>query len=808
MKLFSPVLFLFSLYLFPNCAIAQQTVKINGIVQDNQQNLPAATVLLYTAGDSVLVTTAMTDLDGKFSFLAVPDKYYITCSSIGYYKVKTAVFQLSGNSAFQLPAITLREHSKKLGEISITASKPVLERKADKIILNVDAISSAAGLNALELLNKAPGVNIDQNENISLAGKSNVLITIDGKQTYLAASDVANLLKSMQSNEIESLEIINNPGSAYDANSTGGIINIKTKKGLAEGFNGNAALSVGFNKYLLTTNSINLNYRKKKYNVFGSYGYNRNKQDRNTSIKRITPGVNPLSFDQKNLDKPIIDAQNFKIGTDYFLTRNHTIGFLIKGTLTDIAQNSLSRVNIGKSYEATDSVLITPSNAAAKRKNFSYNLNYKGILDTAGQEITIDADYSTFEVSNNSSYTNLFYLPNGDFLKNGLIYKNDAPSEIHIKAVKADYILPINKKIMLNTGVKISGVKSDNNYVYENNINGNWIFDETKSNQFIYEEKIGAAYATLNFTLGKTSIQSGLRVEHTVSSGNSVTTKQVNEKKYTDLFPSLLLTQNFDADNSLNLSYSRKINRPGYQFLNPFIFYIDQYTYNQGNPNLRPEYSNNVEISYLYKKKYSLALAYSRTTDVISTTILQNENKKSLYQTILNLSSNELFSMVLNFPLTINPWWKMNNNVSAYYYRVNAPELKEANMNVKQFSASFYAQNNFTLNKLFSADAALAFNTPETEAAFKRKTRFRSDAGLRYNFPNKLGNLKLGVSDIFHTQQTRLYSALPGNTYAYTQSSTSTSIRITFTYRFGKMTVKSERTRSTGVDEEQKRLGG
>lgn len=805
MKLFS--LFIFILYSFPNYAIAQQTVKINGIVRDNQQTLSAATVLLYTAGDSVLVTTAITDLNGRFSFLAVPDKYYITCSSIGYHKVKTAVFQLSANSAFQLPTITLKESSKKLSEISITASKPVLERNADKIILNVDAISSAAGLNALELLNKAPGVNIDQNENISLAGKGNVLITIDGKQTYLAA-DVANLLKSMQSNEIESLEIINNPGSAYDANSTGGIINIRTKKGLGEGFNGNAALSAGFNKYLLTTNSINLNYRKKKYNVFGSYGYNRNKQDRNTSIKRITPGANPLSFDQKNLDKPVINAQNFKIGTDYFLTRNHTIGFLVKGTLTDIAQNSLSRVNIGKSYEATDSVLITPSNAIAKRKNFSYNLNYKGILDTTGQEITIDADYSTFDVSNNSGYKNLFYLPNGDFLKNGLIYRNDAPSEIHIKAIKADYILPINKKFKLNTGVKISSVKSDNNYIYENNINGNWIFDETKSNQFIYEEKIGAAYATLNITLGKMAILGGLRMEHTISSGNSVTTNQVNEKKYTKLFPSLLLTQNFDADNSLNLSYSRKINRPGYQFLNPFIFYIDQYTYNQGNPDLRPEYSNNLEVSYLYKKKYSLALGYSRTTDVISTTILQNEDKKSLYQTILNLSSNKLFSMVLNFPLTINPWWKMNNNVSAYYYRVNAPELKEANMNVKQFSASFYAQNNFTLNKLFSADAALVFNTPETEAAFKRKTRFRSDAGLRYNFPNKLGNLKLGVSDIFHTQQARLYSALPGNIYAYNQSSTSTSVRITFTYRFGKMTVKSERTRSTGVDEEQKRLGG
>lgn len=808
MKSFSPFICLFLLCLFSNSSYAQYTPKISGKVRDNQQTLPAATVLLYTSADSLLVTTAMTDQDGNFSFQAAPDKYYITCSTVGYHQVKTAAFQLTGNAAFQVPTITLKENAKKLGEVKITASKPILERKADKIILNVDAIPSAAGLNALELLIKAPGVSVDQNENISLAGKSNVLITIDGKQTYLAASDVADLLKSMQSNEIESLEMINNPGSGYDANSAGGIINIKTKKGLAEGFNGNTALSAGFNKYLLTTNSVNLNYRKKKYNVFGTYSYNRVEQERNTNIKRITPGANPLSFDQKNMDHPVVNVQNFKIGTDYFLAKNHTIGFLVKGAIVHIVQNSLSHVDIGRSYQQTDSVLITPSDALVKRKNFSYNLNYKGVLDTKGQEISIDADYSTLDARTQFNSTNLFYLPDGTFLKNGQVYRNNAPSAIGIKAIKADYVLPVNKIFKFNAGAKFSGVKSDNNYIYENNIKGDWIFDKTKSNQFIYEEKISAAYTTLNITLGKTSIQGGLRVEHTASSGNSVTTNQIAEKEYTNLFPSLLLTQNFDADNSLNLSYTRKINRPGYQNLNPFIFYIDQYTYNQGNPNLKPEYSTNLEASYLYKKKYSLALAYSHTTDVITNAILQNEDKKSVYQTFLNLSSNNLFSLVFNFPLTISSWWNMNNNVSAYYYTINAPELKGANMNTKQVSAKIYAQNNFTLSRLFSADAAVLYNTPESEASFKRRSMFKADAGLRYNFPNKLGNLKLGVNDIFHTQQSRIYSNLTGNTYDYYQSLNSTSVRLTFTYRFGKMTVKSERTRSTGVDEEQKRLGG
>ena len=207
--------------------------------------------------------------------------------------------------------------------------------------------------------------------------------------------------------------------------------------------------------------------------------------------------------------------------------------------------------------------------------------------------------------------------------------------------------------------MKIASVKSDNDYIYENNIKGDWIFDTTKSNRFLYDEKVSAAYAILNITMGKTAIRGGLRAEQTNSTGNSLTTNQL-PKKIHNLFPSLLLTRSFNVNNVLNLSYSRKINRPNYQKLNPFIFYQDQYTYNQGNPNLRPEYSNNLEASYLFKQKYSVALAYSHTTDVISELLLQNEETKSLYQTILNIASNDLFTLTFSFPVTITNWWNMN----------------------------------------------------------------------------------------------------------------------------------------------------
>lgn len=809
MKTYLLAAILFLLYCAPlNLKAQQATVKVTGTVKDDKETLPSATVLLYTAKDSALVTTAITDMNGQFSFAAAPGNYYILSSSVGYNKVKTASFQLNGQAAYAVPAILLKENSKALNEVNVTAAKPVLERRADKLIFNVDATPSAAGLTGLEVLKKAPGVVVDYNENISLSGKSNVLVTIDGKQTYLSGTEVVALLKSMPSSQIESIEIITNPGSRYEANSTGGIINIKTKKSKTEGFNGNVALGAGFNKKLTTNNSINLNYRKKAYNLFGSYGYNYSDFEQNLEINRISSGAEQLYFRQKSRDTSTNSSNNYKLGVDFFLSPNHTLGVLAKGNISNQNQNGYSRSSIGNSFETTDSLLRTSTLNPFGRKNFSYNLNYKGILDTAGQELTIDADYSTFDGDDDALSTNRFFLPNGSFFKDGDIYRTFAPSTIDIKAIKADYTLPLNKKLKLDAGVKIAHVKSDNNYLFENSVEGEWMQDPGRSNHFKYDEQVNAAYATLNATLSKTTFQAGLRIENTSSKGNSLTTNVITDRDYTDLFPALTISQNIDANNVLNLSYSRKINRPDYRNLNPFIFFLDQYTYNQGNPNLKPEYATNLEASYLYNQKYSLTLNYTHVADVITQVLLQNPEQNSIYQTVLNLASNDVVSMTFNFPVKLTTWWNMNNNILGYYKQVKAPNLNENDLNAKQFSTNIYAQNNFTLSKLITADAALNFSSPQIDGAYKVQSIFNADAGLRYSFPNQLGNLKLGVSDVFHSQKAKVSSTLKGNVYNLEQWGTTTAVRLTFTYRFGKSTVKSARSRSTGLDAEQKRLGG
>lgn len=223
---------------------------------------------------------------------------------------------------------------------------------------------------------------------------------------------------------------------------------------------------------------------------------------------------------------------------------------------------------------------------------------------------------------------------------------------------------------------------------------------------------------------------------------------------------------------------------------------------------MKPEYANSFEASYLLKQKYSIALGYSHTSDVITQVLLQNAASNSIYQTVLNLASDDVASLTLNFPVTISSWWNMNNNILAYYKQVKAPDLNGNDLNSKQFSTNLYAQNNFPLTKLISADAGLMFSTPQIDGAFKVKSMFNADAGIRYNFPNKMGSLKLGVNDIFHSQKARVSSSVAGNIYNLEQYGTSTSAMLTFTYRFGKTSVKSARSRTTGLDDEQKRLGG
>nr|WP_199156819.1 TonB-dependent receptor [Pedobacter sp. ASV2] len=796
-----------------NCAYAQTGTKSNitGVILD-EHNKPAdyVTVVLFKAADSSIVKTAFTDQTGNFSFLvAAKGDYYYKASMMGYKTLKSKTIKLSDvDQKVDFGSAQLVSTTQNLKEVTVAFTKPLIERKTDKLVMNVENSSIATGSTALELLQKAPGVSVDQNDNISMQGKQGVLIMLDGKQTYMSSADVANLLRNMQSSQIETIELITNPSSKYDAAGNSGIINIKTKKNKSAGTNGSINVGAGHGKNFRGNAGIDLNHRDKKFNLYGNYNYFYNKNSRNIYIDRISNGLNgspDTYFSQGGGNLRHNNSNGYKAGLDIFLNKNNTLGFLVNGYSNNSNQDEQNRTLIGPSYTKLDSITTSTSYTKNSYKNIAYNINYKSTLDTAGQEITFDADYSKYKGNSDINYINNYYFATGEMIRPTFFTRNATPTNIKIKALKADYTLPLNKTMKFEAGLKSSWVTTDNNFSAEQLVNDFWKNDASRSNQFIYDENVNAAYVNLNKQFKSTSVQLGLRAEQTNSKGNSITENKIVKRNYLDFFPSVFINQTLDKNNDLGLSYSRRIDRPSYDDLNPFIYFLDQYTYQKGNPFLNPQYTNNFEVNYTFMKKYIASLSYSRTNDLITEAILPDEERKALFQTNANLAKQEVWGLNINVPVQIFKWWQTNNNLNVFNLKYNSP-LAGREINTNKTSFQFKSQQTFTIIKSFTGEINASYESPLDAGTIAIKERYGFDIGLSKSFMEKKMNLKFSLSDVLHTQRFNATSTYPNLFYTIRQDYDSRVARISFTYRFGQNEIKPARRRSTGLESEQGRM--
>lgn len=806
------LIILFSTSFISDSAISQTKIigsKISGIVLDEESKiLDFATISLINAKDSSLVRTALSGTDGKFLIQELPEgDYIIYASMLGFQKFGTPIFKLNqANQVMNLSAITLKKDSKMLGEVTVRAVKPFIERKIDRLVVNVENSSISIGSTALEVLQKAPGVTVDQNDNIAMQGKQGVLVMIDGKQTYMSNVDVANMLKGMPSSQIETIELITNPSAKYDAAGNSGIINIKTKKSNNVGTNGTLNAGAGYAEHYRSNAGLSLNHRNKNLNVFGSYNFSGVDQTQNMIINREVSNSNVKTyFSQKGASFRKNDNNNFKAGLDFFLNKNNTLGFLVNGYSNSGKELYTNTTDIGRSFIQRDSSVIVINNGKSEYSNMAYNLNYKSVLDSSGKELSVDLDYSRFNGNEKTLYDNQFvnYMgpsPDPTFIK------NSTPSLITIKALKLDYSMPLNKTMKFEAGLKSSVVKTDNNFRFEQLKGNNWENDPRRSNQFVYDENVNAAYTNLNKKFKSTSVQFGLRAEQTNSKGNSITTSKLVERSYIDVFPSLFINQTLSKNHDMGISYSRRIDRPSYGNLNPFIYFLDQYTYNQGNPFLNPQYTNNYELSYNYKKTYNLTFNYSLTKDVITEVLLPDTTKKALFQTNENLDKQINYGLNLNAPVVFSKWWSSSNNISVFYLGFRSPNLRGQELNSGKTALQFNSQHKFILSKNINVELMGDYRSPMEYGTLKLSSQYGIDAGISKSLLNKRANLKLALSDVFNTREQSISSAYTGLNYNLTQKNESRVGRISFTYRFGKSEIKPERRRSTGLEAEQGRL--
>jgi outer membrane receptor protein involved in Fe transport len=822
------ILILLAAFIFANVvAFAQQpTGRIVGTVVDgSQKTIESSTITLHKAKDSAVAKISVADQNGRFEFEKIADgKYFVSASAVGHEKGYSETVEITAQkSTVTLKTIELVPLTKSMSAVTVSAKKPLVEQKLDRMIVNVDASVTNVGASALEVLEKSPGISIDKDGNISLKGKDGVMVFIDGRPTHLSGLDLANLLHSMNANQLDQIEIMTNPPAKYDAAGNAGIINIKTKKSKQLGYNGSANVGYGQGYYPRFNEGINLNYRVNKVNVFTNLSHNYNSGRNVLTIQRnfhdANTGEIKSQFDQTATMKNELNSFNGKVGMDYFASKNTTVGFVVTGFTSDRSFLNKNVTDIYETQTATTEQTKAISSANQDWKNFSTNINFRQVLDTSGTELTADLDYIMYDSKNYTSLDNAYLDLLGNPKGRPDTLLGTLPQNIKIYSGKVDYTHPLRKGARFDAGLKSSFVRTDNDADYDSLLNGQRVNDLSRSNHFIYEENINAAYVNLSKPFNKKwSGQFGLRMENTNATGHStgfvydglqsvfVPFDSTFRRHYTQLFPTAYIQYTKNKNNSFVLNYGRRIRRPDYQSLNPFINFLDKYTFQEGNPNLKPQFSHNIELSHTYKGAITTTLNYTRTTDIIQNVIEQHEATNETFVKRENIAKQRQFGIAVNASNPITKWWKSNIYVNLFNNKFDGTVTSD-HINIDATTLMLNGSEQFQISKTLTGEISGFFRTPGIEGVIQTKPFGMVAFGMSKQVMKNKGTLRVNLRDVFNTQYFRGVSKYGTVDAAFQEHSDSRVINIGFTYRFSKGKINQRKRSNGSASDEQNRVG-
>ncbi len=788
---------------------------VNGTVIDgNTKTIESATITLLRAKDSTVVKMSVADKAGKFNFEGVAEgTYLVSISAVGHDKGFSEAFTInSANPSVSLKAIELVPVAKSVAGVTVTATKPLVEQKIDRMIVNVEASITNVGSSALEVLEKSPGITVDKDGNISLKGKQGVVVMIDGRPSYLGGADLANMLRSMSASQLEQIEIMTNPPAKYDASGNSGVINIKTKKNKQFGYNGSLTTGYTRGQYSRFNEGANFNYRNGKINLFTSLNYNRNHRGEDLEILRNFRETNTKEiltiFDQKSEMENQGHFYSGKLGLDYSASKKTTIGFVLSSFYNP--SNWLSNTNT-YIYDPSNALISQTKSLARneeKWKNFSGNVNFRTALDSAGQELTADLDYIQYRVTNSQPLFTTYYDNMGN--QNGKIdsLMGTLPQAITIYSGKMDYTLPLKNGAKFEAGIKSSYVKTDNNASYDSIQNGQIIHDYNRSNHFLYEENINAAYVNYSRPLSKKwTGQFGLRMENTNAKGNQLTSGEKFKRNYTQLFPTAYLQYAANEKNSFVINYGRRVNRPNYEDLNPFINFIDRYTFQQGNPNLKPQFSHNIELSHTYGGALTTTLNYSNTTDIIQQVLEQNELTNETFIKKANIASRKQLGIAVSANKQITKWWSGSIYTNLSNNRFEGIVNNEpVSLGIVMFMAQ--VQQQFKWGKGWGAEVSGFFRSKGLEGVIFIRSMTQTNVGFSKQILNNKGSIRLNFRDIFAGGVARGFSKYSNVDAVFKNINDSRSVSLGFTWRFNKGKLKAgSGKKEGGASDEQGRVG-
>ncbi|MHA8070732.1 TonB-dependent receptor domain-containing protein [Aquirufa ecclesiirivi] len=786
------------------------------IRDEKNQPVPFASVLLRKASDSTLVKGFITDENGELKASTLPQgNFTLKIQFTGYKAYSKKLGEVTANTQLDLGIIALEPLSTQLNEVVVRATKPFIERQLDKTVVNVENSVMAAGNSAMEVLERSPGVIVDKDGNISLRGKQGVKVMIDGKISYLSGNDLSNFLRNLSADQISQLEIMTNPSSKYDAAGTAGIINIKMKKNVNMGMNGSVNGTIGQGVYTRSSAGLNLNYRNNGWNIFGNASYFGRNNLQHNNITRYFRAQNEVW--NSTTDFPFKGTYtSMKVGADWTVNKKTTLGILFSGGLNQTSLNNGLNQSIQRNLatNAIMSKLDTYNSMDNPFHNFANNINFKHTFDSTGKELTIDLDYARYVDKNQNDYLTQWYGSEFNKIKNDSLLRTGAFSNIDQYSFKSDYVLPISKTSKWGMGVKSSYVKTDNDLQFRGKTASDvdYTFLNKQSNRFMYEEQIHAVYLNTERKFGKWSYQIGLRGEWTIADGKSMAygnaaSDSSFHRDYKQLFPSAFVQYEASKNHTLGLNYSRRINRPGYSDLNPFVFFLDNYTYQVGNPMLMPQLTNSFELTHTFKGAFNTTFGYSHTDDVITQLLRQDTEARKTYQTSANLAQRTSYSVSFSLPIPVTKWWTSNTDI-----QLNRNELsgKVDQAQINPVGNMFYINSNhtFSLKNDIKLELGGQYFSGGLEQAFNFGPGGSLNVGVQKSVLNKKGTIRINASDILYTQNPMATIKYGDIDITVKNRNDTRVVRFNFTYRFGNTAVKGARNRNTGLDDEKGRVKG
>ena len=785
-----------------------QSMIHGSVVDINRKPIPYANVLLLKLSDSSLVKGIVTTEKGTYILQDVlPGKYLVTSTHTGFAQSFTSAIELARNNDIDAGTLELHELSAQLEHVTIIAKKPLLEQKIDRLIVNVANSITFPGNTVLEVLERSPGIIVDhQNNLISMNGKNGVVIMINGKMSRMPVSAVVQMLSGMSSGNIEKIELITTPPASLDAEGNAGYINIVLKENNNFGTNGSYSATIGYGKGRLIQGSFNINHRKGKINLYADLSYSR--------LKKPLPGHTYARISNKgNITESYIDLHrtdttpniNGRLGLDLEISRHTVVGILLSGYDNKFTQGETNNYRLIKN-NVLDTVGILTNSEMNRWYNYGSNINLQHDFNQ-NEKLQINFDYIHYANDQPVRYHSAHYNNTGNFVyeqysRGGKL----TPINFFVGAV--DYSKKLGKKISMETGLKGTLSTFTNDISFERLIQNSWVKDKNLSAEYKLDEKYSAAYALFNMSVNKkTDAKLGLRYEYTSSNLGTKDKKNIVDRKYGNLFPSFFISHKLNENNSINLSYSRRITRPTFNDLAPYTYFASPTTLLTGNPALQPAIANTVKTDYTYKQYYA-SLSFSKEDNFIAG--FQPETDSITGKIILapqNLVNRKTISVIISFPITLTKWWTMQYNITGLWQQVNAV-YKNKVLQLQQPNININGSQTFTLPKDFSIELSGFYQSPVLNGISLTRAFGSLDAGIKKKLGAKNGSLVLNAGNILNTIRFRENTDLPEQNLVagLDLRFTHRIFKLTYTRNFGKEKLKQKRERLTGAEDEKSRV--